>query len=82
MTTDVPHQRSRWRAVRRILLQLVLVLVVYVLSVGPMYWKIYEAYYLNGSPFIAQFYLPLILLYEHSEIARAVLNWYIGLWIL
>ncbi len=44
--------------VRRIV-QLAVFLVLYVLSIGPMYWLWYEAKYLGGSRMIVALYEPL-----------------------
>ena len=67
--------------VLRVYCYLVVLGVLYVLSAGPMYWAVYEAYHADGSRFVAQLYLPLVLLSEFEPIGRVV-NWYVGLWIL
>lgn len=71
--------RSSWA---RLLIEFELILLVYVLSIGPMYWKIHEAYNVgSGSPFIARMYYPLVKASEWSDTVSDVLDWYVGLWI-
>jgi hypothetical protein len=55
---------------------------LYVLSAGPFYWKIYEAYRLDGSPYLASLYLPLVVLSEVSDTFGQWMDWYVGLWVL
>jgi len=55
---------------------------LYVSSTGPMYWLIYEAYFLNASPLLAILYLPLVWLSGHCDLCAQWLDWYIGLWVL
>lgn len=82
---DTPHtrpdndRRSRDRLIRTYCWTLVL-LAVYVLSTGPMYWQIYEAYHTNGSSWIAALYFPLVLACEIPAV-NDWFNWYIGLWL-
>ena len=58
-----------------------LILLLYVLSTGPMYWRIYEAYNLNTSSLLQRIYLPIVLLCESSDTVNSWFNWYVGLWI-
>jgi hypothetical protein len=55
---------------------------VYVLSAGPFYWTIYEAYRVQERPYIQALYLPLVLLSETSPLFGRWMDWYIGLWVL
>ncbi len=58
------------------------VLLVYVLSTGPMYWPIYEAYNVGGRSIdrlIYAIYYPIVLLCENDWIA-GWFEWYVGLW--
>ena len=64
----------------RVYCYLVVIFVLYVLSAGPMYWTIYEAFHVNESRLIQAIYFPLVLLSEFEPIGR-ILNWYVGLWI-
>lgn len=73
-----PSLSSRWQ---RILPHLgVYSFLLYVLSVGPLYWEIYAAYVLNESPFLQRFYLPLVKASEIDYVSN-FLNWYISLWL-
>jgi hypothetical protein len=54
--------------------------VLYALSIGPMYWKWYEARYVGGSYWILAFYEPLIQLGRVGFVGD-FLNWYIDLWV-
>lgn len=56
--------------------------VLYVLSAGPFYWLIYEAFFFNENPYIASLYLPLVVLSSAFEPFGRWLEWYIGLWVL
>jgi len=55
-------------------------LILYILSVGPLYWKIHEAYHLEGSRFLFYFYYPLVWAAEIDYVSN-FLDWYIELWI-
>lgn len=76
-----PKPIPLFRSWKRIALQLIAILLAYVLSTGPMYWYIFEAYYLNGSTFIAKLYYPLVILCQLSDRINAFFDWYIGLWV-
>ena len=82
MHEEKDRRKPLFRSPRRIAIQLACLFAVYVLSTGPMYWRIFEAYYLNGSPFIAQLYYPLVIACEMSDTVNGFFNWYIGLWVL
>ena len=64
----------------RLYCYLLVLLVAYVFSAGPMYWTVYEAYHLDGDPFIARLYLPLVWASEYEPIGD-FMRWYVGLWI-
>ena len=64
----------------RLYCYLLVLFALYVLSAGPMYWVVYEAYFLEGDPFVGQLYLPLVWASEIGPIGR-FLEWYVGLWI-
>ena len=69
---------QRWQ---KILLHVgVYCFLLYVLSVGPLYWEIYAAYVLNQSPFLQWFYLPLVKASEIDYVSN-FLNWYISFWL-
>jgi hypothetical protein len=69
------------RYVSKSLQQIALCLILYVASTGPMYWRCYEAYFLNGSSFLAKLYLPLVVLCQHEPAFSRFMDWYVGLWI-
>ena len=61
---------------------LLLAFVVYVLSVGPLYWVIFRAYFLDPNPYLAALYLPLVWLSGESDLFARWMEWYVGLWVL
>jgi hypothetical protein len=61
---------------------LLIAFTLYVLSAGPMYWTIYEAYFLDGSRWVSSLYFPLVLLSSVSDTFGRWMEWYIGLWVL
>lgn len=63
-----------------ILYTLPYVFILYVLSIGPMYWTIYRAYRLEGSPLIRVLYYPLVRASEFDYVSN-FFDWYIGFWI-
>jgi hypothetical protein len=65
----------------RIYCRVLLVLMIYVLSTGPLYWAIYESFTDNGSFFLARLYYPLVLACKHSEVVCNWFDWYVGLWV-
>ena len=71
-----------WRRLRSIVYRYLFLLLLYVLSIGPMYWKWFEALYAEGSSFIIAFYYPLWLLAGAIPWLGHFLNWYVRLWIL
>ena len=88
-TTPANHEPSRPAppplSVRNVLLRIynrtLIFLLLYVLSTGPMYWSVYEAYNMGGSSFLARFYAPIAALCQVEFIADWF-DWYIGLWVL
>jgi hypothetical protein len=59
----------------------VVFLVLYVYSIGPMFWLWYEAENMGGSPVLRAFYTPLKLLCLGSTTFENFLNRYISWWI-
>lgn len=55
-------------------------LVCYVLSIGPMFWTWHYAEHFNGNPLIRVFYVPLRLLCS-IPIVEYFINRYIEWWI-
>ncbi len=58
-----------------------IVLILYVLSTGPMYWLVYEAFRANGSVFLAKLYLPIVFACQYSDVICGWFDWYVGLWV-
>lgn len=80
MATDGPERSPLQRLLFRFLYALPYAFVAYVLSVGPMYWKICEAYELDGSQFVYYFYYPLVWAAGFDYVSN-FFDWYISLWI-
>ena len=77
-----PHTQTRSRRRRvPIWVRVVFFLVMYVYSIGPMFWMWYAAENLNGSPTLRAFYAPLKLLCRSSGAFENFLNRYIDWWI-
>ncbi|MEW4529055.1 MAG: hypothetical protein ACF8PG_01610 [Maioricimonas sp. JB045] len=84
---DSPAEPSRQpltagEYVRSRLMRLGIFFVIYVLSIGPMFWPWYEGRYLNGSRLIAAFYEPLWILAGWIPPLGHLINWYVRFWIL
>ena len=55
--------------------------IVYVFSIGPMYWLWYDAVYAEGTPAFSRLYFPLMKLCQASDAMADWVEWYISLWI-
>ena len=67
----------------RLPVYLAVIMVGYVLSIGPMFWYWHEATFMgNGSSYITQVYYPLAYLCSNNEYVAAAIDWYVNLWIL
>ena len=55
--------------------------MLYILSIGPMYWHWYIGKFANGSYWIALFYEPLWQLAERFPPFGDLLDYYVRLWI-
>jgi hypothetical protein len=55
--------------------------VIYVFSLGPMYWHWYEGKYVNGSKLVAAFYEPLFLLSHWIPPLGWFVNAYVHVWV-
>jgi hypothetical protein len=65
----------------RVYNRLLIFLVFYVLSIGPLYWQWYDSkYFRETSPFLARLYNPLDKFCELCPPFRDWLSWYISLW--
>jgi hypothetical protein len=76
---EEPTPAEKWW-VRRLRLSIFLFLL-YVTSVGPMFWVWHENMYLDGNPYIAMFYLPLAYLAEWFPWFGELLNLYVMWWL-
>lgn len=65
----------------RVYSRVMIVFLLYVLSTGPMYWAIYEAFNTSGSSFLAKLYYPIALVCQHSDLICTWFDWYVGLWV-
>ncbi len=74
-----PRPRSRFWSIT---LQLVITWVVYVLSIGPLYWQWFQGKYVSGPTIVAAFYEPLWLLCGWIPPLGRFVNWYVRFWIL
>ncbi len=76
------HEEYTWGGYLRFLAQRVfLYSALYVLSIGPFYWQWYGSRFVGGSPIIAAFYQPLVILAEWIPPFRDWIDWYVNLWI-
>lgn len=64
----------------RVYTRVVVILVIYVLSIGPMYWSWYESRYLNGDPFLAKLYYPLEVICHKLPWLGSWVDWYVDQW--
>ena len=75
-TKNRPYRKLKWAAH-----SLVYLMLLYVLAAGPLYWQIYEACLMDGSPVLRVLYYPLLLACEHSDYVSNFLHWYADLWV-
>ncbi|HAW31314.1 hypothetical protein [Gimesia maris] len=62
-------------------IQVTVFLLLYVLSIGPLFWQWYASFNSMSSPFFAAFYTPLLLACDLIPPLSDGVNWYINLWI-
>lgn len=74
-------ERSRRRYIIVSLIQLMILLSLYVLSIGPLFWQWFASYHDMSNPFFAAFYMPLLLACDYIPPLSDGVNWYINLWI-
>ncbi len=79
MTTEAPFRRRVARFMLRVGIRLCVFLVLYALSIGPMYWQWYEARFVGGNYWVAAFYEPLLQVARIEPVGE-FLSWYIDLW--
>jgi len=79
---DSPAESFDWREWFRGFVQRVFVmLAIYVLSIGPLYWQWYGARFAGESPWLAAFYEPLVIVAQLIPPFGRWMDWYVGLWI-
>lgn len=66
-----------WGFVQRMFIMLSL----YVLSIGPMYWHWYGGRFAEGSKLIAAFYEPLYIMALAFPRFGEWMDWYVSLWV-
>jgi hypothetical protein len=72
--SDQPEESSPTKAVFKLVAYPFIVLVLYVLSVGP-------AFKMQLPTTFLTVYTPLVFIEDHSELARTFFNWYlVDLW--
>lgn len=75
------RRRTLRQEIRRRVLISVAAAIVYVLSIGPMYWTYYNAKYNTGTALIAAIYEPLYLLCGWIPWLAMIVDAYVMLWI-
>lgn len=73
--------RQRTRRAIAVVEEVFIAFSLYVLSIGPLYWKWYSAKYVEGAALLAAFYEPLWFLAGWIPGFGEWLNWYVRLWI-
>lgn len=76
-----PTPRKPLRYWQSFALRMCLYFTIYVLSLGPMYWRWWEGKYMHGSKLIAAFYEPLFLLSGWIPPLGWFVNGYVHLWV-
>lgn len=76
-----PIPPGRWEHVEAVIEQLLILFALYVLSIGPMYWRWFSAKYVNGPALLAAFYEPLWILAGWCPPLGAWINWYVRFWV-
>lgn len=74
-----PRRRTLWQGIVLRLQITFWLMLIYSLSLGPMYWIWYESKYIGGSPWVAVFYEPLLRL-TVIPVFRDWINWYLSYW--
>lgn len=82
MVQSTPFSVRVRRYLGRLAIQLPVFLALYVLSIGPMFWYWFGAFYADGPKFLFVLYYPLLLLCDKNEHVRDYINSYINWWIL
>jgi len=59
---------------------MLILMLLYVLSIGPMYWHWEVAMMMGDNDSLLIFYLPLMLAAEYIPPFRYLINYYIDFW--
>jgi len=70
-----------WTFVKYVAVQLLIFSVLYILSIGPMFWQWYGGRNLESNSLVAAFYEPLYRIAGWCEPFGEFMNWYVDLWI-
>jgi hypothetical protein len=76
-----PEGLSPLEFAARVYNRVVILMVLYVLSIGPMYWQWVDSMHVQGHPAVARFYYPLLLACEIIPVFGKVVNWYLDFWV-
>ncbi|QDT16077.1 hypothetical protein [Alienimonas californiensis] len=60
---------------------LAVVLALYVLAAGPLYYPIYYGVHSGANSFLVRLYLPLMVLCEAVPPIGAAMDWYLQFWV-
>jgi len=71
---------SMWcKRIRRWVHRVGFFLILYILSTGPLYWKWYEAHYVEGPIFYQIFFFPVEVACK-NEFVNNFFHWYVSWW--
>ncbi|OAI55026.1 hypothetical protein AYO47_02575 [Planctomyces sp. SCGC AG-212-M04] len=73
--------KPRQHSLRQTMLRMAILFTLYVLSIGPLYWRWYGAKSGLDSQFFLIFFRPLEVLAKWIPALGHFLNWYVSLWI-
>jgi hypothetical protein len=74
---DQADHSPRKRAVFKLVAYPLIVVILYILSAGPVLWAQKQGWV---PAFVFYFYAPLACAWWHSALANHVLDWYLKLW--
>lgn len=80
-TTEPTFGELLWDLAARVYIRVMVILTLYVLSIGPLYWYWHASRYANGDPFFAKLYFPLEILCALWPGFGDWIDWYVNLWI-
>ncbi|HEV3301840.1 MAG TPA: hypothetical protein VG055_19455 [Planctomycetaceae bacterium] len=74
-------RQSRKKSWKSIAFAVAMILLLYVLSFGPVWWVVNRFDYGQLRPILAPVYLPLIWAAIECPPLGSFLDWYFGLWV-